>query len=222
MTDATAIRTFYGRWAGLYDRLATASGLDRWRAQAVDALDLSPGDTVVEMGVGTGANLSLLHEAVGPAGRVVGVDLTRGTLDRAADRVDDGGWENVHLVQGDATRPPVRNEVDAVLATFLVGMLPEPAVAVRDWLDLLAPGGRLALLNAARSPRWPLAPLNLAFHAFVALGSPGRGGDRPAVASLEERLEVATHALVSGTAVTERKQLAGGFLRLRWGQLPAE
>lgn len=219
MSDGAATRAFYGRWARLYDAVATAPGVGSWRARTVDALALSPGETVVEMGVGTGANLALLREVVGDEGRVIGVDLTRGMLARASARSEAAGWSNVHLVQGDATRPPVRGEVDAVVATFLVGMLPDPAEAVREWLDLLAPGGRLALLNAARSPYWPLAPLNLAFRGFVRLGSPGWRGGRSGVTSLEERIDAATTALAAGTETHERELLGGGFGRLRWGRL---
>lgn len=219
MIDGAGTRAFYRRWARVYDALATAPGVGWWRSRTVDVLDLAPGETVVEVGLGTGANLALLREAVGAEGRVIGVDLTRGMLDRAAVRVEDAGWSNVHLVQGDATSPPIRDGVDAVLATFLVGLLPDPAAAVGEWLDLLVPGGRLALLNAARSPHRSLAPLNLAFRAFVSLGSPGGFGDRSGVASLEERIDAATQTLAAETAAHDRERLAGGFVRLRWGRL---
>ena len=86
--DVGATQSFYGRWARAYDLLATAPGVDSWRDRAADALALEPGDTVVEMGCGTGANFSHLRERVGAEGRVVGVDLTRGMLRRARERVD--------------------------------------------------------------------------------------------------------------------------------------
>jgi len=87
--DVVATQSFYGRWARVYDWVATAPGVESWRTRAVGALDLDPGDTVVEMGCGTGANVPHLREAVGPEGRVVGVDLTRGMLRRARERVDE-------------------------------------------------------------------------------------------------------------------------------------
>lgn len=222
MTDPSAARSLYGRWVGLYDRLATAPGVRAWRARTVDALALSPGETVVEMGVGTGANLQLLRERVGPRGRVIGVDVTRGVLDRAAGHVGEADWSNVHLVRGDATRSAVAGQADAVLATFVVGMLEEPGEAVADWLDLLRPGGRLALLNAAPSPRRSLAPLNLAFRGFVRLASPGGAGSRPAADVLEDRVVAATDALAAGATDHERELLAGGFVRLRWGRVPED
>ncbi|PSP61515.1 alkanonic acid methyltransferase, partial [Halobacteriales archaeon QH_8_67_36] len=140
---------FYERWATVYDRVAGLPGLRSWRASAVDALDPSPGDTVVEMGSGTGANVPELRERVGPAGRVVGLDVTAEML-RAARRHPDRAGPGVEYLRADATRPPVR-DVDAVLGTFVAGIFPDPAAAVDTWCDCLVPGGRVALLNFQRS-----------------------------------------------------------------------
>jgi len=51
------------------------------------ALDLHPGDTVVEVGCGTGLNISLLQSEVGPEARIIGVDLTDSMLERARKRM---------------------------------------------------------------------------------------------------------------------------------------
>ena len=91
-SDVTAVTAFYGRWARLYDLLATRlPGVGRFRAAAADALDLSPGDTVVDVGCGSGAALPYLRERVGPDGAVVGVDLTGEMLARARERVARAG-----------------------------------------------------------------------------------------------------------------------------------
>ena len=70
--DVSTAQAFYGRWARLYDLIATFPGVGSWRARAVDSLGLSAGDRVVEMGCGTGANFPYLRERVGPEGQVVG------------------------------------------------------------------------------------------------------------------------------------------------------
>ncbi len=109
MSDSTTqAGEFYTRWASLYDRLATEAPLvSRLRAALAEALGPNTGDVVVEMGCGTGANLPYFRERVGPAGTVIGVDVSRGVIDRARTRIEQNGWENVHLVRADATRPPV-------------------------------------------------------------------------------------------------------------------
>jgi SAM-dependent methyltransferase len=214
--SVAAVQSFYGRWARLYDLLATAPGVTAWRRRAVAALDLAPGDTVVEMGCGTGANLPYLREAVGSEGAVVGVDLSPGVLARARDRIADRGWANVHACLADATRPPVAGPVDAVLGTFVVGMFDDPAAAVSGWLD--ACDGRVALLNFQRSDAPLAAPLNLAFEAFVWLASPGRGvpAESPA-AALERRVAAAREAVTARTVDRRFETFAGGYLGLLSG-----
>ena len=77
--------------AARYDRLARLLGFIAWlffvpprfRARAAQHLALRPGDRVLEIGCGTGRNFPYLREAVGPGGRVYGVDLSAGMLARA-------------------------------------------------------------------------------------------------------------------------------------------
>jgi hypothetical protein len=101
-----SVADFYGRWAALYDRVATAPGVGRWRRAAAERV-ARPGDTVVEMGCGTGANLPYLRERVGPTGRVVGVDLTGPPLRRAA--AGPAGTATTMSPSSTGTRPTRRS-----------------------------------------------------------------------------------------------------------------
>jgi ubiquinone/menaquinone biosynthesis C-methylase UbiE len=212
--------SFYDRWASLYDGVATASGVASWRERTTDSLALSPGDTVVEMGCGTGANFPALRERVGPEGRVVGVDLVPGMLGEAHRRIERNDWDNVSVLRGDATQPPV-DRADAAVATFLTGMLPDPAAAVREWIRIVEPGGRLALLNATRTDRPFARPLNLGFRLFVRAGAPGaRLSTESAVERLEARWRDASEALLEGTVDHDEERLGLGFVRLVSGRVP--
>ncbi|MFC6862274.1 class I SAM-dependent methyltransferase [Halomicroarcula sp. GCM10025817] len=216
MTDA---RAFYGRWASVYDRLASAPLVGDWRERAADALDLETGDTVVEMGCGSGANVPALRRRVGPEGHVVGLDLTREMLLRARrhpDRVDG----RVDYVQADAARPPIAG-ADAVLSTFVAGIFADPAAAVDAWCDCVRPGGRVALLNFQRSDRALAAPLNVAFEGFVRLSAPGTRLSRQSHASaFEQRVARARERLTQRTVARRYDTLAGGFLGLVSGRVP--
>ena len=218
--EGNAVDRFYTRWAGVYDLLASAApGIGAVRRQAVGALALDPGDTVVEMGCGTGANLPYLREAVGPGGAVIGVDLVGGVLDRARSRVDRAGWENVTLLRADATRAPLEG-ADALIGTFIVGMFDAPRRVVGRWCDLLGPGGRIALLNATRSDHPAAAPLNLVFRGFVRLAAPGNRFVRGSPArDLERSIAAAQEALGLRCGQFRRKSLAGGYLTLAAGEL---
>jgi len=222
------VRSFYGRWARPYDALARhAPVVGRLRARLVDRLDLGAGDVVVDMGCGTGANLPHLREAVGPEGTVVGVDVTGPMLARARRLVARRGWANVHLLQGDAARPPVAGPVDAVVGTFVVGMFDDPAAVVERWCDLVrAPddgdgGGNVGLLDAARSDRRAAAPVNLAFDAFTVLSTPPTlrlRYDEPVGGQLRERVDAARAALDRRAGAAHETHLLG-LLRLSAGRV---
>src|SRR3954447_3259373 len=96
------------------------------RRKAVAALNLEPGDTVLEIGAGTGRNFPYLVEAVGPSGTVIGVDASKGMLAEADKLVARRGWSNVQSLHQDATRLQVDHEPDAVLFSLSYSALPEP------------------------------------------------------------------------------------------------
>jgi ubiquinone/menaquinone biosynthesis C-methylase UbiE len=220
MSDTELTHTFYGRCAQVYDLVATAPGVRSWRERAAETLDLSPGDTVVEMGCGTGANFPHLRERVGASGQVVGVDLVGAMFDQARRRIDRAGWANVHAVQADATEPPV-DSADAVLSTFLVGMLPSPDEAVRTWATIVESGGRITLLNAGRSERTVAVPINLGLRLFVRLTAPGsRTSVEAPVRELEGRWDSAREALFEATVGHREAQFGLGILRLASGRVP--
>ncbi|MFB6167527.1 MAG: class I SAM-dependent methyltransferase [Haloferacaceae archaeon] len=220
MSDpTTAAQTFYTRYARLYDAVARHTpGVARLRERVVEALDPRPGETVVELGCGTGANLAPLRERVGPTGRVVGLDFAPGALAVARERA--AAWENVAVVRADARRPPLA-AADRALATFVVGMLGDPASAVETWCSLLSAGGRIALLDLARTTRPAARPLNPAFRALVALSSPPgtrlRTGDP--TRALDRRVVAAHCAVLDRTRPVARETRAAGFARLVAGEV---
>lgn len=126
-----------------------------YRQKAVDALHLAPGDTVVEIACGTGLNFSLYQEAVGPQGKIIGVDLTDAMLAQARQRVADNGWENVELVHADAREYRFPAGVDAIISTYALSLIPESDRVLARAADALAPGGRLALLELQIPENWP-------------------------------------------------------------------
>ena len=159
----------YRKKARHYDltsRLYPAPGYPQrtQRLRAVQALGLRPGDTVIDMACGTGLNFPLLQQAVGPGGRIVGVDLTDAMLARAQDRVKANGWGNVSLVQADAVGFDFPAGADAILSTYALTQVPECAEVIAHGAAALAAGGRWAVLDLkvpGRTPGW-LAQLGTA------------------------------------------------------------
>ncbi len=159
----------YRKKAKHYDvtsRLYPAPGYPQraQRLRAVRALGLRTGDTVIDMACGTGLNFPLLQQAVGPAGRIIGVDLTDAMLARAQDRIKANGWSNVSLVQADAAGFNFPAGIDAILSTYALTQVPECAEVIAHGTAALAAGGRWAVLDLkvpGRTPGW-LAQLGTA------------------------------------------------------------
>jgi demethylmenaquinone methyltransferase/2-methoxy-6-polyprenyl-1,4-benzoquinol methylase len=142
----------YRKKAKHYDvtsRLYPAPGYPQrgQRLRAVRALGLRPGDSVVDIACGTGLNLQLLEDAIGPEGRIVGVDLTDAMLAQAQDRIEKHGWSNVSLVQADAAEFDFPPEVDAILSTYALTQVPECAAVIGHGAAALSAGGRWVVLD---------------------------------------------------------------------------
>jgi ubiquinone/menaquinone biosynthesis C-methylase UbiE len=138
------------------------------RVRAIQALRLRPGDTVVDVACGTGLNFAAIEQAIGPDGRIIGVDLTDAMLAQARDRIATNGWSNVSLVQSDAAAFDFPAEVDAILSTYAMSHVPESGEVIARGAAALSPGGRWVVVDLKVPddvPRW-LAQLG------VALGRP--------------------------------------------------
>jgi ubiquinone/menaquinone biosynthesis C-methylase UbiE len=142
----------YRKKAKHYDvtsRLYPAPGYPQraQRLRAVRALGLRPGASVVDVACGTGLNFDLIEEAIGPGGRLIGVDLTDAMLARAQDRIATNGWSNVSLVQADAADFDFPAGVDAILSTYALSQVPECAAVIAHGAAALSGGGRWVVLD---------------------------------------------------------------------------
>ena len=149
-TNLELIRQRY-RWiAGVYPAFEVLLGVPPGaRTRAVERLGLAPGARVVEVGCGTGRNLSRLEARVGPSGHIVGVDITPEMLSRSQRLSRARGWTNVDLIEADARTWSTPEPVDAVLFCFSYSVLPMPMATLENAWRLLKPGGRLVVLDGA-------------------------------------------------------------------------
>ena len=166
-TTPEQVELVYRRLARRYDRAARllellGLGYDETRREAVDALRLGRGDTVVDIGCGTGANFPLLEARVGPSGRIIGVDLTGAMLDEARKRIKAAGWANVDLVQcaaKDYVFPG--GGVDGVLSTFALTLEPGYDAVIASIAGALRPTCRFAIADFKLSRGWALLQFHL-------------------------------------------------------------
>jgi ubiquinone/menaquinone biosynthesis C-methylase UbiE len=169
------------------------------RLRAVQALGLRPGDSVVEIACGTGLNFSLIQQAIGPHGRLIGVDLTDAMLAQAERRIETNGWRNVSLVQADAAAFEFPSEVDGILSTYALSHVPESPNVIANGAAALCPGGRWVVLDLKvpdSAPRW-LAQLG------IALGRPFGSIEEWAARRPWEAIRAATQDMLVDPSWTE-------------------
>jgi len=114
--DNAAALAIYRYRAPFYDHELVA--FEPLRQLAVDKLRLQPGQTVIDVGCGTGLSFGLLEAAIGPAGRIIAIEQSPDMMDVARRRVADNGWDNIKLIQACAEEASWRGQADALLMHF--------------------------------------------------------------------------------------------------------
>jgi len=136
---------------------------------AMDALALKPGEQVIDIGGGCGQTTLALAAEVGPAGSVLGVDVSAPMLAVTRRRIEAGRLTQARVTQADAqTHPFAPGDVDAVFSRFGVMFFEDPTAAFANILKGLKPGGRLAFVcwrPFAENP-WMAVPLAAAQPLF--------------------------------------------------------
>ena len=152
---------FYRPQAAGYD--AFRERLLQGRRELIELLAIPPGARVVELGAGTGRNLKFFGERLRQLARVDVVDLCPSLLEQARRRCRK--WPNVCVVEADATTWRPEQPADVVYFSYTLTMIPQWRRAVDNALAMLAPGGKLGVVDFYVSPSrhgllarqfWPL------------------------------------------------------------------
>jgi S-adenosylmethionine-diacylgycerolhomoserine-N-methlytransferase len=129
------------RWAFLYGR-----------RRLVDTLEIVPGERVIEIGCGTGANFAAIQSKLGNKGELIGIDCSSPMLRKAAERVRKNGWTNVRLVDLEYGKENVtRGKADVILFSYSLSMITDWELALACAHSELWPGGRIGVLDFCKS-----------------------------------------------------------------------
>ena len=161
MESAGLARIYERLWRPVLGRLLMGARGPTMRDEqriALGMLDLSPGDTVLDVACGPGNFTREFGRAVGDSGLVVGIDASRQMLGRA---VREAAAANIAYVRGDASALPFREaSFDAVCCFAALYLIEEPFKAIDEIARVLAPGGRVAILSSVNRGILPTAVSN--------------------------------------------------------------
>jgi demethylmenaquinone methyltransferase/2-methoxy-6-polyprenyl-1,4-benzoquinol methylase len=218
----------FDRIASHYDAmnsLMTAGLHHRWRARAADRAALGPGDSALDVCCGTGDLALELAGRVGPSGSVIGCDFSEPMLDLAREKAQERGQAEVRFEWADALELPYdEGRFDAVTVGFGVRNLADLDRGLREMARVLAPGGRLVILEITQPRRPPLSTFySLWFDRIVPLLGTA-AGDRDAYSYLPESVrsfpapeELAARMDAAGFGSIRYTVLAGGIIAIHSG-----
>jgi len=146
-------KAYYNKIAKVYDLLAEHSE-QPMREKGLQRLAPRPGEHILEVGFGTGHCIVKLVRAVGPAGKIFGVDISDKMVALTNDLLQSENLENrVELTCGDAEALPYEdNSLDGIFTSFTLELFDTSEIpkVLAEWLRVLKPGGRLAVVAMSK------------------------------------------------------------------------
>lgn len=178
-----AVSRAWQRWQEAYERGGAAV-----TARLMELAGVRPGQRVLDVGTGLGEPALTVARAVGPRGRVVGIDVSDAMVRLARDRARAAGVSNVDFVDADAESFFPGERFDAVLSRWCLMLAPDRAAILKALRELLVPGGVLAA--AVWGPPATAPMVSLAFPVLterLALPPPPPGQPGPYAMADPER-----------------------------------
>lgn len=134
---------------------------------------LQSGQTVLDLGAGAGFDAFLAARAVGPTGRVIGVDMTPEMVAKARANAQRGGFVQVEFRLGEIEALPVADGiVDVIISNCVINLCPDKRLVYREAFRVLKPGGRIAVSDVVAREELPDAvKCDLALHSGCLAGA---------------------------------------------------
>jgi arsenite methyltransferase len=122
----------------------------------LDLAGIARGETVLDLGSGSGTDTFLAATMAGPAGRVIAIDMTPAQLVKARRLAAESGSSQITFVEDRIEAPPVEDaSVDCIISNGVINLVPDKDLVFRAAARALKKGGRLALADIVTSTRLP-------------------------------------------------------------------
>jgi len=190
MENLEKAEDYYDKFSRFYDILSPDWYYRKPREFAVRVMELEEGQNILNLPVGTGQNFEYFQQYLKGSGKIVGVDLSGGMLQKARQKINANKWNNISLFKDDATKINedwVRDHLgegvkfDAILCDLGLSGFPEWRNVIDNLLSLLRPGGRFVIMD------WYIEQPGLRAEFIKWIG--GGEVDRPLYQYLAERVE---------------------------------
>ena len=156
--DTARANSRYAALAPGYE--GTCHRIEPLRALAIEKLAVTSGETVIDVACGTGATTATLARAVGPSGRVIGIELSPPMAAIAEQRLCAAGLAQARIEVAAVQQAQLAERADAFLFSFTHDVLQQPE-AVAALVRMAKPGARYAVLGMRTLPWWWGWPVNL-------------------------------------------------------------
>ena len=133
-------------YSGEEIKMGEAANLGLGCGNPVAMSKIKEGDTVLDLGCGTGFDCFLASKKVGEQGKVIGLDMTEEMIKRAKINAKNHGAKNVKFVLGDIENLPIKdNSIDIIISNCVINLTPDKAESFKEAYRVLKTGGRIYL-----------------------------------------------------------------------------
>lgn len=154
----TTVDNHYNKFSKLYDYgfgIGTLWLMGNMQRDAVKEIGLKKGDTVLDLGCGTGLLFKYLHAEVGDNGKIIGIDITPGMLEKAQDKINKNNWKNIELECADLADENLNIKADAAIFSLCLSLIPDCERVFKESLKLLKKGSAFVVLDSwKKDTRW--------------------------------------------------------------------
>jgi SAM-dependent methyltransferase len=171
--DFGAVAAAWGRWGPVFERGAHAIG-----ERLIETARIGPGNDVLDLGTGPGEPALTVARAVGPVGRVVGIDISPAMVALARERAERAGVGNAEFVAADAAAYSGARRFDAIVSRWGLMFLPDLDASLAHYRGVLRDGGRFAAATWGAPSEVPMIslPMTVASQRLGLAPAPLEGG----------------------------------------------